>query len=75
MRVTGSCIDASAVIAAVTAEGIAKVATSVGTSAGYIIVVSGDFAAVGPSFEGIGVPVYRLDAQGNRLPAAKGKKK
>jgi zinc protease len=62
-------------VGAVTAEGIAKVATSVGTSAGYIIVVSGDFAAVGPSFEGIGVPVYRLDAQGNRLPAPKGKKK
>lgn len=62
-------------IGAVTAEGIAKVATNVGVTTGYIIVVSGDFAAVGPSFEGLGVPVYRLDAQGNRLPIPKGKKK
>jgi len=58
-------------VEAVTDAAIARVAERASHRNAYIVVVSGDFAQVGPSFESIGLPIIRLDAQGNRLPAPK----
>jgi zinc protease len=58
-------------VEAVTDAAVGRVAERASHREAYVVVVSGDYASVGPTFESIGLPVVRLDAQGNRLPPPK----
>jgi alanyl-tRNA synthetase len=58
-------------VEAVTDAAVGRVAERASHREAYVVVVSGDYASVGPTFESIGLPIVRLDAQGNRLPPPK----
>ena len=58
-------------VEAVTDAAVGRVAERASHREAYVVIVSGDYASVGPTFESIGLPIVRLDAQGNRLPPPK----